>query len=140
MFDLSSILVPGMHSVAQKLLDQSDTAAHYGSGTLGHLIATPAIVALMIEAATNSIEDRLPDGFVSVGHRLEITHEVPTCIGMTLRAKATLKKIDGNRLIFEIICCDECGDVGYGIHERAVVHKATLFESANQRLPMLSLR
>ncbi|VBB07845.1 Hypothetical protein LUCI_3110 [Lucifera butyrica] len=133
-FDLRSILWPGLDATVQKLIDESDTAAHYGSGSLGHLIATPAFVALMINASVNAVEDRLPPGFVTVGRSLEITHEAPTCLGMVLRVKSTLKQIKGDRLFFEIVASDDYSEVGCGTHERAVVQKDRLFRRAEERL------
>ena len=133
MFDLRSVLTPGADAVVEKMLDESDTAAYYGTGTLGRLIATPAFVALMIKASVNAIEHFLPEGFVSVGRSLEITHEAPTCLGMSLRVKATLKEIKDEQLIFDIVACDEQGVVGHGKHVRTVVSREHLIERANKR-------
>jgi fluoroacetyl-CoA thioesterase len=133
MFDLRSVLTPGADAVVEKILDESDTAAYYGTGTLGRLIATPAYVAMMIKAAVNAIEDRLPIGFVSVGRSLELSHDAPTCYGMTLRVKATLEDIKDDRLIFDIVACDNHGVVGHGKHVRTVVSREHLIERAHKR-------
>ena len=133
-FDVATVLNPGMDFVIERMLNESDTAAHYGSGQLGHLIASPAYVGLMIDAAVKAVEDRLPEGLVTVGRAMEFTHDKPTSLGMILRVKATLKEIVGDRLFFNITACDDCGIIGYGKHERAVVNKKTLFERANNRL------
>ena len=133
MFDLRSVLTPGADAVVEKILDESDTAAYYGTGTLGRLIATPAYVAMMIKASVNAIEDRLPIGFTSVGRSLELSHDAPTCLGMTLRVKATLKEIQGDHLIFDIVASDNYGEVGHGKHIRSVVSREHLIERAHQR-------
>jgi len=137
MFDLRSILLPGMNHTVQKLLTESDTAAHYGSSALAQLIATPAFVALMMDASLSVVESRLPQGFVSVGTSFEFTHDAPTCLGMTLRVKSTLIEIKGETLIFDIVASDEYGSVGRGRHQRAVVNRAHLFEKARQRISNL---
>jgi predicted thioesterase len=133
MFDLRSVVLPGASATVEKMLDESDTATYYGTGTLGKLIATPAYVALMIKAAVNAVEDRLPEGFVSVGRTLEFSHDAPTCLGMTLRVKATLIEIDGDRLNFEIIASDNYGTIGHGKHQRAVVSRDKLIERSHER-------
>jgi len=133
-FDVTSVLNPGMDFVIERMLNESDTAAHYGSRQLGHLIASPAYVGFMIDAAVKAVEDRLPEGLVTVGRSMEFTHDKPTSLGMNLRVKATLKKIIGDRLFFNITACDDCGIIGYGKHERTVVNKQELFDRANQRL------
>lgn len=133
MFDVRSVLLPGTKAVAEKVLDATDTSAYYGSGRLSHLVATPSFVALVIKAAVNAVEDRLPEGFVTVGRSMEFVHDAPTCLGMSLRVKATLKEIDGERLLFDIVACDNYGEVGYGTHERVVVSLEKLLDRAGQR-------
>lgn len=132
--DLQNFLITGMNSVVQKIVEEKDTACHFGSSKLGHLIATPAFVSMIIEASVNAVEDRLPPGLVTVGRHMEFTHDKPTCLGMTIRVQSTLKKIDGNRMFFEIAASDNAGEIGYGTHERAVVDREILFERANNRL------
>jgi len=134
MFDLRSILLPGTSHTVQKLVSESDTATHYGSCSLEQLIATPAFVSLMIDASLATVENRLPEGFVTVGTSFEFTHDAPTCLGMTLRVKSTLREIKGETLIFDIVASDDYGDVGRGRHQRAVVNRARLFEKARQRM------
>lgn len=134
MFDLRSVFLPGMNHTVQKLLSESDTAAHYGSSSLAQLIATPAFVALMIDASLAVVESRLPAGFVSVGTSFNLTHDAPTCLGMTLRVKSTLVEIKGEHLVFDIVASDEYGSVGHGRHERTVVNRAHLFEKARHRI------
>ncbi|MBP2649707.1 MAG: hypothetical protein H6Q74_532 [Firmicutes bacterium] len=134
MFDLKSVLIPGMNFAIERMLDESDTAAHYGSSKLGHLIASPVYVGIMIDSAVKTVEDRLPEGLVSVGRSMTFTHDAPTSLGMNLRMTATLKDIVGDRLYFDITAYDDCGEIGHGTHERVVVHKEALFKRANQRL------
>lgn len=134
MFDLRSMLLPGMNNTVQRLVDESDTATHYGRGSLGSLIATPAFVSLMIDASISAVENRLPHGFVTVGTSFEFTHDAPTCMGMTLRVKSTLVEIIGENLLFEIVASDDYGEVGRGRHQRTVVNRERLFKKAEQRI------
>jgi fluoroacetyl-CoA thioesterase len=134
MFDLRSMLLPGINNTVQRLVDESDTATHYGRGSLGSLIATPAFVSLMIDASIATVENRLPDGFVTVGTSFEFTHDAPTCMGMTLRVKSTLVEINGENLVFEIVASDNYGEVGRGRHQRTVVNRERLFKKAEQRI------
>ncbi len=133
-FDVKTVLTPGMRFVVQKMLTEEDTAAHYGSKQLGHLIATPVYVGMMIDATVGIVDSRLPEGLISVGRSMEFTHDAPTSLGMRLRVVAVLKEIIGERLLFEIEASDDAGPVGHGKHERVVVSKKKLFDSANKRL------
>lgn len=134
LFNLQDFLIIGMESVSQKMITEEDTARHFGSGSLGHLLATPAFVSMIIDASANAIEHRLPPGMTTVGRHMEITHDKPTCLGMMVRIKAVLKKIDGDRLYFDIFASDDAGIIGYGTHERTVVNRDQLFAKANHRL------
>jgi len=137
MFDLRSTLSLGINTTVQKLVDETDTATRYGRGSLGSLIATPAFVALMIEASIATIEHRLPEGFVTVGTSFEFTHDAPTCVGMTLRVKSTLVEIKGENLIFDIVASDDYSEVGRGRHQRTVVNREHLLKKAEQRISNL---
>ncbi|HPX62363.1 MAG TPA: hypothetical protein PLN25_11420 [Deltaproteobacteria bacterium] len=131
-------LTPGLSSVVQKRIDHEDTAVHYGSGLLDRLLATPTYVAMMIKAATEVVDPKLPDGFVTVGKSMEFTHEAPTALGMTITVKATLEKVDGNRLFFKIDACDEIGTIGFGRHERVVVNEVKLWDKAKERMGIIA--
>ena len=139
MFDLKSTLLVGMSNTVQKLVDESDTATRYGRGSLGPLIATPAFVALMIDASIAAVEHRLPEGYVTVGTSFEFTHDAPTCMGMTLRVKSTLVEINGENLIFDIVASDDYSEVGRGRHQRTVVNRERLFKKAEQRISNLAI-
>ena len=124
----------GMYFTIERMITEKDTAANYGSHQLGHLIATPVYIDMMIEAAVRVVDDLLPEGLVSVGCSLEINHHEPTGLGMILRTKATLAEIKNDRLWFDIEVSDDCGLVTTGKHERAIVYQHELFQRTNQRL------
>jgi len=125
---------PGLSGVIQKKIEDTDTASHYGSGVLGKLLATPVFVKLIIKASTETVDSLLPDGYVTVGKSMEFSHEAPTALGMTITVQSTLEKVEGNRLFFKIVACDELGEVGYGKHERIVVSENVLWEKAQERM------
>jgi fluoroacetyl-CoA thioesterase len=135
MFDVKTLLTPGMHYVVAKMLIEADTAANasYGSKQLGPLMASHVFVGMMVDAALGVVETRLPAGLVSVGRAMKFTHDEPTCLGMNIRVKAVLKEIVGDRLFFDIEAWDDFGPIGHGTHERAVVSRDELFKRAKQR-------
>jgi fluoroacetyl-CoA thioesterase len=57
-----------------------------------------------------------------------VRHLAATPVGMTVNAAATLKEIDGRRLVFEVSASDEVELIGQGTHERFIVDRAR-FES-----------
>ena len=48
------------------------------------------LAALMIEAAVGAVDPELPDGYITVGQFLEITHVNPTIEGMTVTVDAKI--------------------------------------------------
>lgn len=103
---------------AEKVVDQANTARTMGSGTLD-VFATPALVAMMEEAAVNALV--LEDGQSSVGVSLNIKHLAATPLGLKVWATAELIEIDRRRLVFKVDAFDEKEQIGSGIHERFLI-------------------
>lgn len=103
------------------------TAAALGSGNV-NVFSTPAMIALMEEAAVHALNGRLEEGQTSVGTSLNIKHLAATPIGVMVKAQATLKEIDGRRLVFDVSASDSYEPIGEGTHERFIVDLAR-FES-----------
>lgn len=124
---------PGEFITIQKIVTQEDTAIHYGSGALDTLLATPSLVALMIEAATRLVDSRLPEGFVSVGKSLSITHEKPTVLGETVTVKVSVVSQASNYLQLEMEAFDEEGPIGHGTLDRYIVNRMSLMIKAAEK-------
>jgi len=58
---------------------------------------------------------------LSLGTRLELTHEAATPPGMDVSVHVTLVEIDGRRLRFEVLAEDELDVICRGSHERYLV-------------------
>lgn len=128
MFNLN--LSVGMQGQAQTTVSSLNTAKAMGSGTLD-VFATPAMVALMEQAAVNALS--LPDGKSSVGTSLSIVHSAATPIGSKVYAAAELVEIDRRRLVFSVEVRDEVGQIGSGKHERVVIDVEPFLVKAQNR-------
>ena len=120
--DLSNCLQEGL-SVSQvtEVMDQH-TAPHVGSGN-AKVLATPVLVNLFEAAALAVIEADLPTGMQSLGTRLDIHHSAATPTKMLIEVTATLAKIQGKNLTFDLIAKDEIEQIGCGTHQRVIVDK-----------------
>jgi len=67
-----SNLEPGLSKAIQKKITEADTAMNFGSGAIKDLLATPALAALMIEAAVQLVDPLLPDNYFTIGKVLNI--------------------------------------------------------------------
>ena len=99
----------------------NDTANSYGSGSLD-VYATPAMTALMENAAMNCVQQKLPNGFTTVGIEISVKHIKSTPIGVTVRSEAILEKIEGKKLFYKVEAFDDLGKIGQGLHTRYIVN------------------
>ncbi|MBC7242389.1 MAG: thioesterase family protein [Anaerolineae bacterium] len=113
-------LRPGLQAEYSLVVEQEHTARHLGSGGVD-VLATPEMVRMMERAAVMAVDHLLPDGYRTVGVRVDVTHKAPTPLGMTVTARAELIAVDGRRLTFRVTAADEREVVGEGIHERAII-------------------
>lgn len=127
----------GCSAIVQKDIERQDTAVLYGTKDLPEFLATPAYVALMIQAATDAIAEKLLDGETTVGRAMSFIHEQPTMIGMMVSMKATVEKVEDRILCFKMEAYDEIGPIGYGTHERQLVNRDSLKRKAKERIQMI---
>ena len=118
---------PGITGTAKTKVSVDMTASKQGSGLVEGL-ATPVMILLMEEAAVRALEGQLAPGKTSVGTSVDIKHVAPTPVGMEVEASATLTKVEGHALTFTVSVDDERGLIGKGVHQRAVVDKASFAE------------
>ena len=110
----------GATGAKQLVVAEEHTAARWGSGAL-YVLSTPHMVALMEGAAVNAVDPLLPEGYCTVGTRLDVRHVAATPMGQEVTARAELLEIDGRRLVFRVEATDGAGVIGEGTHERFII-------------------
>ena len=80
-------LQAGLHGTATTVVTDKNTAQTMRSGSLT-VFATPAMCALMEEAACAALVGCLDPGMGSVGVSLNISHNAPSAMGATITATA----------------------------------------------------
>ncbi len=108
------------------------TAAAVKSGSLD-VLATPYMVALMEQAASELCDKFVDEGISTVGTALNISHLAPTCIGGSVRAVATLTAFDGRKASFDVEAYDNAGLIGKGTHERFTIKIESFMKKALER-------
>ena len=98
------------------------TAEYIGSGDLA-VLATPAMCALMENAAMMAVAPHLEEGQTTVGTALNIEHSRATKVGEIINATAVLTAVNGRELQFNIAARDEVGVIGEGTHTRFIVNR-----------------
>ena len=110
----------GLTYTATTKVTQEKSALAMGSGNL-MVFATPALVALMENAAMMAVATSLPEGSTTVGGAISIQHTRPSGMGQEVSATARLVAVDGRKLSFELVAHDSSGVIGEGTHVRFIV-------------------
>lgn len=112
----------GLKHESTTVVSAANTAATLGSGDMD-VFATPAMVALMENAAMLAVKDHLPEGSATVGTQINTSHLKASPLGATITASAELTAVDGRRLTFAVKAWDEKDIIGEGSHTRFVVDR-----------------
>ena len=112
----------GLVYTSTTVVDSTNTAIALGSGDM-EVLATPAMVALMENAAMNAVAPHLEDGQTTVGSHIETSHLKPSFIGTTVAATATLTAVEGRKLTFAIEAYEGETLIGRGTHVRYIVSR-----------------
>jgi thioesterase superfamily protein len=123
----------GIKNQIKKTVVEELTAKVMGSGRLD-VFATPAMVAMMEEAAHTSVEAELEEGQGTVGTSMTVSHIAATPVGMEVTCESELVEVDGRKLVFEIKAMDEVGLIGEARHERFIIENEKFLAKTNAKL------
>lgn len=112
----------GLTYTSRLTVGEVDTAIALGSGDMP-VLATPRMMALMENAAMLAVAPELEGGCTTVGGHIESSHVKPSAIGKEVTATATLTKIEGKKLYFNVIAKMDKVIIGEGTHLRFIVNK-----------------
>jgi fluoroacetyl-CoA thioesterase len=120
---------PGTAARVELTVTEADTAQSLGSGDVP-VLATPRVLALAEAATVAATARQIPGGVTTVGTRAEVEHRVATPVGRTVVATATLAKVDGRKLTFEVVVRDGETTVAEVRVERALLDRQRFIEKA----------
>ena len=112
----------GLTYTSQLTVTDAVTAVTMGSGDMP-VLATPAMMALMENAAMLAVAGHLPEGCTTVGGHISSSHLRPSKLSDTITATATVTRVEGKKIEYRIEA--HCGDtlLGEGTHLRFIVDK-----------------
>ncbi|EKQ56877.1 MULTISPECIES: thioesterase family protein [unclassified Clostridium] len=125
-------LKEGSSIVKKIIVSDNDLAIKIGSGDL-EVYATPAMIALMENAAKSLVVNEIPNEFTTVGIEINVKHIKSSRIGANIECKATLVKVDGMKLFFEVEAYDDNGIIGKGTHTRYIVNINDFMEKTKNK-------
>ena len=128
---------PGISHTITHTVSEQDTYGNYLPDDVQSLLSSPGLASLMIQASSALVDPLLPDGFMSVGKSVTLTHEHPSVVGATVNLTVTIAEFDGYHLTLSMEARDESGLIGSGSHVRSIVNKRWLQIRIHHRLESL---
>jgi fluoroacetyl-CoA thioesterase len=122
----------GLSHSAETTVVESITASAVGSGGVD-VLSTPSLILLFEQAARDAVQHALPEGFTTVGIKVDIEHISATPLGEHVRAEATVIAVEGRRITFEVSAVDEHGTIGFGNHVRSVINLNRFMKKLSDR-------
>src|SRR5260370_583524 len=110
-------LEPGLTGESTTTVVHENTAAYVGAGGV-EVFATPMMIALMEQAAWQSVANNLDPGYVTVGTSVNVRHLAATPIGQRVLPIAELMQINARRLVFNVQPYDENQKIATTSHNR----------------------
>lgn len=116
------MLEKGLKHQSVMVVNEGNTAEFIGSGDMA-VLATPAMVALMENAAMMAVALHLGEGETTVGSMISTSHLKPSKVGRSISAIAELTEVEDRKLVFKISAYDGDTLIGEGDHIRYVVNR-----------------
>lgn len=121
------MLKKGLTYTSHIVVSNENTARTLGSGDMD-VLATPALVALMENAAMLCAAPHIPEGKTTVGSMISTSHLKPSAIGAMIVGTAELVEVDGRKLTFKVIATEKGQIIGGGTHVRHIVDRKRFLE------------
>jgi predicted thioesterase len=125
-------LTPGLVGEVEHRVTPDTFATRWGNPGV-EVLATPVVVGWLEDAAIHTLRPYLEAGQASVGTMVTMKHLAATPAGMMVRATATVKAVDGRRVLFGVEAHDEKEKIAEGEHERFIVNMARFLERVAQK-------
>lgn len=102
-------------------------------GILDYLVSTAIVIEQVMELSSKMLDSLLPDNYITVGKKIELTHEKATLIGETIVFLLMVTKVEEESVFLDITVSDSVGVICRGKYERAIVNKEELLNNAYKR-------
>lgn len=125
-------ITTGITGKAETAAAPERLASAMGSGALD-VFATPAMIALMENAACNALASYLEKDETTVGTEMNVKHISATPADMKVSAEAVLTGVNGREFTFDVKAYDEAGLIGEGTHKRFLVTAERFMAKTNSK-------
>ena len=116
---MKNTLQPGLKTECRITVDKPRTVDFLGE-TL-RVYATPELVRDFEQTCRDFLLDYADAGEDSVGTGISVTHSGATLLGMQVAITATVGKVEGRLVTFDLLAKDGAEEISRGTHSRFVV-------------------
>ena len=129
--ELSALIETGINNSFSETVVEAMTVGALVPG-MPFVYSTPYMIQVMEVTAEKLTAGLLPDGWVSVGTRVDVKHLKATPVGFTVTTTAEVVTVTDKTIHFKVTAHDGQELVGEGMHYRGVVELAR-FEAGMAR-------
>lgn len=127
----------GLKGTEELMVNRHHLASVWGN-LGGAVFSTHHVVLLIEKAARNAITDKLPQGTMTVGTRVDIRHLAAAPIGALVRAEARLDEIRDRTLVFDVVVYDQYEKLAEGVNEQVIVSVKRFLEKMRKKQMRIS--
>ncbi len=131
--ELDQIIKAGMSKEEVFLVEERHSALHVGSGSV-RVLATPWMIGFMERVCQRLLAEHLPQGYSSVGVRVDVQHLAPSPVGSLVRVRGEILSLDGGKVNFKVEAWDGEEQIGAGQHQRVVIDEARFLRRVAAKL------
>jgi len=114
-------------------VEDGHSANFIGSGDV-KVLSTPSMIAMMERTSRLLVQRYLPERQTTVGTKVNVSHLKAVPVGVKIRIKSKLIRIEGRRLTFEVSAYWGDTKVSAGTHERYIVKRDRFIEKLRESM------
>ena len=125
-------IVPGMTFEKEFIVEEGDTASHFGNDKVP-VFASPRLISWIEGTAIGTVAPFLPEGWETVGTTFDLAHLAATPVGMKVRVVTEVTEVKGKMLTYSVKAYDEVDKICEGTHGRAIIELDKFLSRVNKK-------
>jgi len=126
-------LKTGIRKETKVMVREEHSAKSVGSGDV-KVLSTPSMIAFMEATSRDLVQPYLPEGYTTVGTRVDVRHLSPAPVGQEIIVISELTAVEGRKLIFKVEAFWKGNKIGEGKHERYIVNLERFLDKVRRNI------
>jgi predicted thioesterase len=123
----------GATGIQQIEVTREMTVAHFRED-MPEVYGTPIMISHMEDTAGSAILEYLPEGWVTVGVVVNVSHLAATPVGANVTIKAEVTEVKDHTVTFHVEAHDGIDKIGEGTHVRAPVEMSRFMKRMQAKI------